>query len=482
MTLGPGKPLAGSGSKQPEDVIRREKDYKLRSVKLIDKDGREFDLSSHWVNITYEESIFTGFIHGTIWILDAVDYVSLVPIIGEEKIEVVFTRPDEKAPPGQGSLLEDIVFTGVIYEIPGREIQGASQKAQSYAMKFISEAAIENLKRKVNKSFKAKKFSEIVETIIEENIPTKPIFVENTRYDHDWIVCNEKPISAIKRISKYSVSSDSRNRSSYIFFEDRDEYKFVTLGYLFDQQPLKTLTYKIPNVLSNSSGGFKHRDRRLDEDKDGVNIMNNVESYHVDRSFNIIKNLSSPNYSSKLITVDPIRRIYDDETNVFDLNSEWENLRHPEGSDKKTFSESNIALNAPDSHIKMIITNKEHDIVPSIAEKDPTVRPFNYEESILYREAQFEQLKRNTVSLTMSGDPRVKAGSIIKFEVPKVMGKHSDEFPEELDEYLQGNYIVSSVAHALERNAYSCNMVLMKTGFSGNILPRDPVEEYKTVY
>ena len=479
---GPSSTSESSTSRPLNDVIRREKDYKLRSVTLIDKDGRRFDMSSHWINITYEEDIFTGMIHGSLWLLDSVDYISLVPIIGEEQIEIVFTRPDEKAPPGQGRLLEDIVFTGRVYDIPGREIQGASHKSQSYCLKFISEGTIESFKKKVNRSFKGVRFSEIVQIIVDEYIATKPIIVETSRDENDWIITNKRPLRSISDILQYSISDNTANKSSYLFFEGREEYKFVTLGYLFDQEPIKSLTYKIPNILANSGSGFKHRDRRLDEAKDGVNIMDNVESYHVDNAFNVIDNLSSANYSSKLITVDPVRRKYDDETNKFDLDAEWGNIRHTIGSDKKTFSPTNIALGQEESHIKMIVTNKEHDVVPHIVEKDPTIKPFNYEESLLYREAHFEQLKRNTISLTMSGDPRVEAGSIIEFKIPKVMGKHADQFPEELDEYLQGNYLVASVAHAIERNSYQCNMQLMKTGFSGNINPRDPVEEYKDVY
>ena len=93
-----------------------------------------------------------------------------------------------------------------------------------------------------------------------------------------------------------------------------------------------------------------------------------------------------------------------------------------------------------------------------------------------------EQLKRHIISTTLSGDPRVRAGHIIQFNLPEVMGKVGREFPEELDAYLQGKYLIISAAHVTEQNVYYMNLELVKDSFFSNITHRDPVKEYQDVY
>ena len=52
---------------------------------------------------------------------------------------------------------------------------------------------------------------------------------------------------------------------------------------------------------------------------------------------------------------------------------------------------------------------------------------------------------------------------------------------EELDKYIQGKYVVVSVAHIIKAEEYRLNLELIKDSFFSDIESRDPIEEYKNI-
>ena len=76
--------------------LRQEKDYVLEYLQLvIPRTGAKYDISEQLIRLTYEENIFMGIIHGSLLMVDAVDYPTLIPFIGEEEIHFSLTRQDE---------------------------------------------------------------------------------------------------------------------------------------------------------------------------------------------------------------------------------------------------------------------------------------------------------------------------------------------------------------------------------------------------
>lgn len=136
----------------------------------------------------------------------------------------------------------------------------------------------------------------------------------------------------------------------------------------------------------------------------------------------------------------------------------------------------------PVANMKLIPTNLGNDTAPYIASHEPNVKPFFYEDYKLHRHSQREQLLKQVISISLSGDPRVKAGDVVEFLVPELMGKVSEEFPEELDRYLQGKYLITAVCHIIKYGSYTMNIELIKDTFFGSIVNRDPVEIYKDVF
>lgn len=470
---------------------RNENDYILNHVKIISHDGKEYDFSSHFLQFTYEEGIFNIGVHGQLFAIDAVDYPTLLPFIGQERIKISFTRQDEKSE--NGDKLEPIEFELPIYKMDGQTQDAGSRKRQVYTLYFTSESAFKNLNTRVFKTYKNMPYSDMVEkiydTYLKDDKPlkggpgdTKP---EKTKYPQTYIVQNMSPTKAILNLSSRSISEE-KNGYYFVFYEDRDQFNFVTLSKLAKQKPISTLKYKLKNVAEQTEG-VQHKPKNLEED------LYNTETVKNDSGFDVLKTAMSGEGASSLFSVDPIRRKFS--LKAFDLRGEASKEKHnlplvseskydavPHMGAGKPFKDDSKMFVNPRTNMAMLISDNGQDTHEYISARDKTVTPYNPEDFFLQRESQKNQMLKYVVRTTLSGDPRIRAGCTIEFEVPEFMGKVGKHAPEEKDKYMQGKYLVIAVAHIVERGKYRMNIEMVKDSFFSDIESRNPVEEYKDTY
>lgn len=449
-----------------QNEIRREHDYVINYIKLVDFTGKEYDFTSHFAEFTYEESIF-GHPHGTLVAVDAVDYPTLLPMFGEERLKASFTRPDENNP---GQLLPSIIFDMPIYTLDGKSQDQGSRKRQVYNLRYIADSTFLNVGQRVFKAFKATKYSDMVQVIYDEKIGLKGIEIESTEYEVDYTVSNETPFGAIKKIADRSVSSEG-NGTYFTFYEDRDSFYFTSLGKLIEKDPTHTIRYEVKNVLEHGSD-VSHHDMTIERDLYNINQLSQGSTYDT------LASAQSGELQSRLITFNPIRRKY--EVVDHDLRNDFGKFKHMHPN-KKWTDDGHPMFGQPGTNPKLAVTDKGNPAAPYIASHDPTIKQYFYEEYKLTRPSYKHQLLKHVTSVTMSGDPRFRAGDVLEFLLPEFLGKTSKENPEELDRYLQGKYLIISVAHIVKQGSYTLNMELIKDTFFNAILNRDPVEEYKNI-
>lgn len=462
----------------PHEVLRRENDFVINYIKIVAFNGAEYDITNHKVMVTYEESFFPGNVHGSITLIDTVDYPTLLPMIGEERLKASFTRQAEDTPPGStGDLLPPIEFDCRIYKISPREQQGeGSEKMQTYTLYFCSDEIVKSAQTKVFKAFKAKPFSDIVQIVYDEKMKvTKEIEVEKTKYDVDYAISNQSPIQAIKQIAKRSIPEDPTSGRYFTLWEDRDKFHFKNIGTLFQNPVSKKIVYKVQQVLEDKAsgkGGVNYQPREIEKD------INAVQHYNHSTSWDILAHLQNGKASSKAITIDIVRQKIDKVE--FDLDAQYEEFPHL--GNAKPFTAGSPTLKCPDACFNLISTNKEHDTLEHIASREPGIKPNHIEEYLLHRQSNAQQLLHHVTAVQMSGDPRTKVGDIIEFVLPELLGKVSKQNPQELDKYLQGKYIVGAIAHIITATGYYMNMELIKESYFSDIQHRDPVKEYENVF
>jgi hypothetical protein len=465
--------FTGSTRGTPGEEIRGEYDYVLNYLDIIAYNGQTYSFLGHFAKVTYEESIFT-LPHGSITVVDAVDYYSLLPLIGEEKIRASFTRQDETARAGEaGRLLPSLDFEMWIYAMTGRNQDQGSRKRQIYTLNYISEGAFKNTTQRVFSAYKGKLYSDIVEEIHNQYITHKPIEVEKTMHQMNYLIQNERPITAIKKIAHRALSAESTNGipngSFFCYYEDTDRYYFTTVSKLFQRSPKIDIRFDVKNSFDDGSGQGP-RDKQIEKD------IYNIDYFHNESPFDVLASIQSGEGGGTLITIDPLRKKY--KKTEYSLKDNFDKQVHIDRS--KPFTENSRYAGAKQAIQKLIITNSEQNTNANFS-ADEEIFPTFLEEVKLVRDSQKAQILKNSVKVTMSGDPRIRAGDVINFLMPEMLGKTSKENPEELSAYFQGKYLVLGVSHEIKPTSYKMNLELIKDTFFSNIEHRDPVEEYKNI-
>lgn len=450
------------------EVLRRDRDYYIDYIKIVAYNGKEYSIASQMIEFTYHENIATPCIYCSVTMYDAVDFPTLLPMIGEERLKVSFTRQDEKAADSGGGFKKPIVLDLPIYKISNRSPESTSRKGQVYTLHATSDEMLQSLKSKVRLGLKNMPYSEMVSTVYDQHVKVnKPIEVEPTQHVHDFCIANMNPFRFITHVSGRSISP-KYGGCLYFFYEDRDKFHYKSLGALFESEKILDLNFAVKNILSQKGESDEPKKRVFERD------MYSVEALEHKNSFDLIKTIVSGGYSQKAIFFDPIRQIIT--TKEFDIDNEWDSLPH---IDKvKPFTDGNKAKSAPDSRMAVHWTNFEHDTVEHIVQKEPGINPFRPEDFTLRVNSQLDIMMRNSIDVVLPGTPDLIAGKRVSFYLPEHLGKTSNLEPEEPDRYLQGDYLVVSVMHRISTKEYTCSATLIKDSFFAGIKHRDPEEEY----
>jgi hypothetical protein len=463
-------------------IARQEFDRVLDYIKLKDWKGNEHTLISQMVEFSFEEEIFHQSLHGSIKIFDSVDFPTLLPMIGEERILASFTRqePANKQNAFLGGRLPPIKFDMRVYRMDNKYQSAESRKAQSYTLRYTSHLPFLNINKRVFASYQNMKYSDMVKDIYEnylkeEGAHYKPLVIEETEGAFDYYAQNLSPLSAIRKISQRSTSAEG-NGNFYVFYEDRDSYYFITVGKLLRQDPSIKLRCELKNVSKIDAGGSKTTDLERQ--------LYNVTNYTRNENFDVFQSALSGEASSSLLSVDPVTRQY--YLNEFDLrgkdragNDNWSKL--PKLGDKKPWTDANPMFIDPKANMAMLITDLDQDTHEYIAERD-SVRPYMPEDFFLDRISQKRQLLKNTIQASVSGDPRVKVGQVVEFNPPEILGITGTKNPEMPDKWLKGKYLVVGVLHAINQAQYSMHLQLVKDGFAteiSDVTYRHPSKVYK---
>lgn len=456
----------GSPPPTPPNKARREGDYVIKFVKLVAYNGAAYDVSAIHLGINIYEDIWNNVATGDITFQDANDLAQLYPLIGEERIKIRFTRPDNS---GDGLLDENVDIDFRIYKMSNRQLE--KDKFQVYTLHFVADEFITSLKTKLSMGFDDMLYSEMVDIAFKKLGSSKPIEIEETMFEHKYTVPYIHPIEFINTLAAKSISA-AGNGACYVFFCDRDKFHFKSMGLLLDQPPVETYTYQWSNVLENENNEG-YRSRTIDQD------FRAFERYGFEGSFDVLNNLISGMYASKLLTYDLTRQIF--EVKEFDYIKEFDTFKHLDKNPPLTPALD--ALGSPAAVSKFMHTNLDHDKVPWIVAHEPGIKPWHIEEYVLYRYSQMQQvLGTHRVMVSVTGDPRRKVGQTIEFLLPQAVSKVDKENPEELDKYLQGKYLITSLVHRITGLTYAMEAEIVKDTYKSEIEHIDPNKHYDGVW
>lgn len=363
------------------------------------------------------ESMYSPFMTVNVNITDTLSLNHVLPMIGEEFIEL-----DIRGPDGETGLIKQAFY---IYKVSDR--LPAGDKVYAYTLNCISPAAIVDMNLKISQAIVGQP-STIVEDKLSKNslAITKNIYSHPTKNQVSYISNYWSPIQNIRYLTERSVSADT-NSASYLFFETKKQFNFVPLDVLVKQQANFTY-FNLPNTHTTGI----------------VEQQSIVHKMYVDESFNYIDRIMDGAYGNRTLAVNPTRKSYTYSYYDFLESYQAHNRLNtvPFGSD-----------NAP-RRINSVFRTR---IAPtSTAAYMPTEKT---DEWYRQRLTEMSAINSQTVNLDVVGRFNLYVGNVIELVVPvtALSGSESTEnaMRNKFDRTLSGRYLVTGLKHMLTRERHT---------------------------
>ena len=230
--------------------------FSFKSIIFKDVKGKTQEFPAI-IGFTYEEDLFSPFVYGSLIVNDSKkNLIGTLPIQGGESLELKVQAPDG----------ETYEFDFIIYSIKNRV---AVDRAQTYEIKLISEAALKNESSRPCGTYSGKQ-SRIVARLLRDSLELdmSKVFIETTKYETKFQADGStNTFKLINKLSLQSVSEDfvpKRNKKStggeikplegtagFLFYENREGFHFKSVDSLCDpekQKPVKSFEYAPSNT------------------------------------------------------------------------------------------------------------------------------------------------------------------------------------------------------------------------------------------
>lgn len=458
-------------------------DLEINKCTIVSAAGKSLDFKNAVVEFNYYEDIFSNSSSGVLVLSDSEGRQNQLSWTGDEYLILEFGKPEAKD-------LEIPPFKGIfrIYTVKGRHL--GNDTNENLTINFCSEELFLSERMKISKSYENKPISEIVKDIATNflKIPeSKLLEVEATEGVQDMLVPKLKPLEAINWLSTLAISKELGlgGGATYLFYKDRDGYRFKPLLSIFKNIESDAIQYTNPiakkSGITNKSSGYWYGMKNVEAPKGDYkpDPYEQIISYQIMNSFDSVETHQRGMFGNRMLSIDYITRTH--EIADFNYDTYWEYLQ------KMKFYSDPYYNNQPIKSLSKDRFGKGHSdytestikIYPSTTRmkdsnyiKEQYARinkqvPANYVENCIpYRFAQLSLLGFNRIKLIIPGDPYITVGKVIYVNFPQTAREASGK--AKYDRFFTGYYLISAVRQKLDQeNNFETVLELIKDSYTG---------------
>lgn len=421
--------------------IQYPNDFVLKDISLTTLTGDSHSLFYMFFEVNVYENLFTPGLHGDIEINDSHNLLVNLPIAGHELLSLKFESPT----------MGEVSQTFRVFSISNKTI--IKDRAQKYVLHFVSPEVVLNAQTKVSRSWNFIKAEEIVKSILELDLKTtKPIIVEPSLYEMNYVCPSLRPFDAIRWLQSRSITEETKS-PTYVFCERQDGYIFTSTAKLFGVEPNIIYTYQPTSSREGASL------RTIPKDMVGI------ESYTFLKSLDMIASSKGGMFANQTTVVNPTKKRWD--TYTYDYAMEYEKSPHMEPAIKNT-GQGKTMLG---SDVEGNFTKTPHQHL--IWTTDP-YQPWDKQEStkaeewLPARTSWSQQLDTICLRMIVPGDSRRRVGHMVEVRLPSVQPIGNDGIV--YDYLYSGKYMIAQIRHQLQPDGYRLHMDLRKDSYA-NPLP-----------
>ncbi len=405
-------------------------DVNIETVIITTSRGFFQNVTSQTIGFDIFEDLFSPFMSGKLYIRDSQELTNLLPLIGEETVDIKISTPE--MPDGTAFNAQFVIF-----KMSDKTI--TSEREVVYTLHIISRYAIVDMNQKVSRAFSGP-IGDIATEIIKSNdglqYTAKEPNVEPTDNRTKFVANFWSPIRCLQYLCESAVSKTGS--PSYVFYENKYGLNFLSLDTLYAEEVLFEFKRDNYTNVTNPTGGST---RNLSED------YKRLLELRVPCSFNYVERLKSGLYGSEIIYMDLLTRQYVHKGYAPD----WSDGRHL--NPFPVFSE-NVAARPKALQILSSQYYNNFDGWESDTANTKVIQK---------RKFLLAAAEANKCIIKVFGRTDYTAGQKIFLEIPKATQITKNENP--LDWIQSGNYLIASVCHEITRTTYNCTMELIKDSY-----------------
>lgn len=385
---------------------------------LVTKLGN-FDLSDKFEELNIFDTILNPCMSGNILITDALNLTSKFNFDGSDLLKISIKK-DPNGP---------ITFkkTFKIYE-KGKTLP-LTTTSEQYTLSFVSEEYYFSKTKKLQKMYIGRTYSDIAQEIIVKdlNVPKKFI-IENTLGILNYSGNNKTPFEFLTECATKAISADDQS-PTYVFFENKNGFNFVSLSYIAKQNPIARINYVPKNFGTDDEISFY-----------------GAMHLEVISQFDVIDNINSGYYGSSGVYVDYLnRRVITKNIGPISNNTKSKQLnKNPEVSPIPEAVNPNLRTWVVYGPTVIATQNNTW-----VKENNPTATN-TLDDVMQYfgsRPAEMRKYTEKRVKLVMPGNFNLICGSVVDL---LVTSRAQNISSDSRDDSLSGKYIVLACRHIIK--------------------------------
>ena len=388
------------------------------------------------IETTIYQSIWEPVVKAEMLINDPIGLLSNYPLTGEELItiryeQIVGSRDDRSSEKTLKFIIKGVRNFFI----------GDRARSTGYIIDLVSPYALQNLKKYVSHSY-YDTVEDMAEKVYNEYLADetyslykikKSFRKEKSAKVRHLIVPNLRPFAGMKWLAKHAVSKDFETNFTYLFYEDLQQFNFITVQQLVKEaKAIKDTIIKKKYVYASDTEIYR-KDKNSDPDQEYRLITNMT----FNRRLATVNKLAGGYFQNELLEISMIQK---------NFNSTVTELANTEVTPNALGSSP---LNTPEyityvknqaegteyaNRIRYIINNYED--FSDEGKSQPSYR-LKFGNTTKYMHA----LNQLDITITVPANMNLRAGDIIYVDIPEMHGFNQVN----KDKFLSGLFLVSEV-------------------------------------
>ena len=415
-----------------EQKIQNAGDVTIEDVTIITSNRYGQKITPQVLSIEIYEDIFAPFITGNLIVRDSQELTNLLPLVGEEMIQITVSTPSM-------DVKESYSKQFMIYKMSDRF--KLKDREVVFQLHFISREAIIDLNKNLSQCYEGK-ISEIAQKIYKDGLQTeKKVNIETTSNKTKFIANYWNPVKCLQFVADQALNDNGS--PSYVFYENKYGFHFLSLETLYTGTPIKQRFVWDNYSRDNQTMGGS----TFSIDKDYQRIIDFVEQ----PTWNYMERLKSGMYGSQIVYMDLLTHQY--------VHVGYQ----PDFAKQKHLNEYPLWSSSIPFNSRAVLTH-EHQYYNAFDGYGDVSNTAMCQQ----RRSVMAQAEGYKITINVLGRCDYHAGQRVYLEVPRMSQLKPDD-PDYLDKLTSGNYLIGAICHSISREKHSCSIQLIKDSYMREI-------------